>query len=199
MVCCLIGYCLPDPDRDFLLRPVQHGILPLPDSSVLQPFAVPNYTSALEEAARVSAGLDEEVQQGWVIPVPPAFSAFVHPLGVVPKPDGGIRVIHDHSVPLGQSLNDHQVYLKLSYDSLEATLPFLVPHVFMARLDISAYYRHFMIHPGRWQLQAFVWEGQMYVDGRLQFGARTAPEIATGLLCSSRGSCMPTVSVPWLV
>jgi hypothetical protein len=29
----------------------------------------------------------------------------------------------------------------------------------MARLDISAYYRHFMVHPSQWELQGFEWGG----------------------------------------
>jgi hypothetical protein len=71
---------------------------------------------------------------------------FTRWLGAVPKSDGGLRVIHDHSVPLGGGVNDHEVYMRSSWDSLESTLQFLVPHVYMARLDVSAYYRHFMVH-----------------------------------------------------
>jgi hypothetical protein len=48
----------------------------------------------------------------------------------------------------------------------------------MARLDISAYYRHFMVHPSHWELQGFVWDGVPYVDSRVQFGLRLAPELA---------------------
>lgn len=167
-----------DVDREFLLPVVQHGILLVADPGGMQPFDLPNYASAVEEQVGVSAVLAEELQQGWVVPVEEGFSSFVHPLGVVPKPPGGIRVIHDHSVPVGQGLNDHQMYARLSYDTLEAVLPFVVPRVYMARLDVSSYYRHFMIHPSQWHLQAFRWEGQLYVDSRLQFGARSAPEIA---------------------
>jgi len=167
-----------DVDREFLLSVVQHGIMLVADPGVMLPFEVPNYASAMHDAPEVSAVLADELQQGWVAPVDEGFSPYVHPLGAVPKGNGGIRVIHDHSVPVGLGLNEHQVYARLSYDTLESALPFVVPRVFMARLDISSYYRHFPIHPSQWRLQCFKWDGQLYVDSRLQFGARSAPEIA---------------------
>jgi hypothetical protein len=166
-----------DFDRSFLLGVVRNGVLLVPGGSVLQPYHLPNYSSAVEAADTIRAMLAEEVAQGWVLPVdsPPRF---LHPLGAVPKSDGGIRVIHDHSVPLGCSVNDTERYLKCSWDSLESALLFFVPHVYMARLDISAYYRHFMVHPSQWDLQGFEFGGQFYVDSRLQFGLRLAPELA---------------------
>jgi hypothetical protein len=65
----------------------------------------------------------------------------------VPKGDSGIRVIHDHSVPVWMGVNDHEVYVRYTWDSLDLAVRYLVPHAFMARLNISAYYRHFMVHP----------------------------------------------------
>lgn len=55
---------------------------------------------------------------------------------------------------------------------------YFVPHVFMARLDISSYYRHFMVHPSQWCFQTFRFQGKTYVDTRLEFGSRIAPEVA---------------------
>ena len=166
-----------DVDRDFLLGVVDNGVLLVPELSALEPFAIPNYKSALEASHEVQTGLQEEVQRGWVIPVasPPKY---VHPLGVVPKPTGGIRVIHDHSVPIGACVNDLETYVSYSWDSLERVLPFFCPRVLLARLDIEAYYRHFLIHPSQWELQGFEFGGQYYVDSRLQFGVRLAPELA---------------------
>lgn len=166
-----------DADREFLLGVVHNGLLLVPAVEQLQPFALPNYPSAAAEAARVQQVLAEEVQQGWVLPVaaPPRF---VHPLGVVPKSSGGIRVIHNHSAPVGSSVNDQEVYVRYSWDTLEMAMPFFVPHVYMAKLDISAYYRHFMVHPSQWEVQGFEFGGCYYVDSRLQFGLRMAPEAA---------------------
>ena len=31
----------------------------------------------------------------------------VSPMGVIPKPDGGVRLIHDCSLPRGGSVNDY--------------------------------------------------------------------------------------------
>jgi hypothetical protein len=166
-----------DMDKDFLLSVVDNGVLLVPDKAALAPFAVPNYKSALDAAQEVEEGLQEEVRRGWVIPVssPPLY---LHPLGVVPKSTGGIRIIHDHSVPAGACVNDLETYVSYSWDSLESVLPFFSPRVYMARLDIEAYYRHFLIHPSQWDLQGFEFSGQYYVDSRLQFGERLAPELA---------------------
>jgi hypothetical protein len=75
-------------------------------------------------------------------------------------------------------VNDHEVYVRYTWDSLDLAVRYLVPHAFMARLDISAYYRHFMVHPSHWVLQGFTWDGVSYVDTRVQFGLRLAPELA---------------------
>eukprot|EP00775_Hariotina_reticulata_P015374 gene15374-biopygen16588 len=166
-----------DVDRSFLMGVVRNGVLLVPDPAVLTPYCLPNYSSALQESSTISNMLAAEVAQSWVVQVPTR-PRFVHPLGAVPKSDGGIRVIHDHSVPLGSSVNDHEVYVRYSWDSLDDALQFVVPHVFMARLDVSAYYRHFMVHPSQWDLQGFEFGGAFYVDNRVQFGLRLAPELA---------------------
>ena len=31
----------------------------------------------------------------------------ISPMGVIPKPDGGVRLIHDCSIPEGQAVNDY--------------------------------------------------------------------------------------------
>jgi hypothetical protein len=166
-----------DCDCTFLMSVVRNGVLLVPDLGAVAPYHLADYSSALEAADVISGMLVEKVAQGWVIPVsaPPLF---VHPLGAVPKSDGGLRVIHDHSVPVGVSVNDALVYVKYSWDTLESALALLVPHAFMARLDISAYHRHFMVHPSHWCVQGFEFGGQYYVDSRLQFGLRLAPELA---------------------
>jgi hypothetical protein len=120
-----------DFDQEFLLGVVENGVLLVPDVEQLQPFVLPNYSSAVDAAAQVQRVLSEEVRQVWVLPAPDP-PRFVHPLGVVPKSTGGIRVIHDHSAPVGSSVNDQQVYVRHSWDTLELAMPFFVPHVFMA-------------------------------------------------------------------
>lgn len=166
-----------DGDRDFLLGVVRNGVLLVRDLDAVRPFSLPNYASALAAREHVSCVVRDEVAQGWVLPVaaPPRF---VHPVGAVPKSDGGVRVIHDHSVPVGAGVNEHEVYVRYTWDSLDLALRYLVPHVFMARLDISSYYRHFMVHPSHWELQGFEWDGSWFVDSRVQFGLRLAPELA---------------------
>lgn len=166
-----------DCDRTFLMGVVHNGVLLVPDARAMTPYHLPNYTSALESAGVIRDMLREEVDQSWIVQVPEAPS-HIHPLGAVPKSGGGLRVIHDHSVPLGASVNDHEIYVRYTWDSLEQALQFVVPHVFMSRLDISAYCRHFMVNPSQWELQGFAFDDAYYVDSRVQFGLRLAPELA---------------------
>ena len=174
-----------DSDRDFLLGVLHYGVRLVPPGTEVPCYQGANYSSAVAASAQVSAVIAEERASGRLVPIPQEAALHVHPLGAVPKPpDNGIRVIHDHSYPAGSSLNDLQRYWRLSWDSLDHALQYLVPRVYMAKFDLSAYYRHFPVHPDHWQFQCFSWESQHYLDGFLEFGVRIAPEVAHRFTCA---------------
>jgi hypothetical protein len=91
-------------DRGFLMPLVHDRVILVANPEVIAPFDIPNYKSAEEEGVRLAAVLADEEQRGWICQVSDKAS-FVHPLGVVPKASSnGIRLIHDHSVPVGSSI-----------------------------------------------------------------------------------------------
>ena len=48
----------------------------------------------------------------------------------------------------------------------------------MAKIDITAFFRHIDIDQADWPLMGFRWEGKRFLDTRLNFEQRNAPEAA---------------------
>ena len=169
-----------DPDWPFLSAVLTEGV------SIVHPQNVPmvsvarNYASFNECAAACGAVFASELERGLITAAPEWFaSQWVHPLGAVPKKNGGVRIIHDCSYPRGASLNDAQSYLYLPWASIDSILQEVTPLCWMAGIDIQEYYRNFPVNPVCWPLQCYRdAEGQLIVDSRLQFGHRMAPEVA---------------------
>jgi hypothetical protein len=64
------------------------------------------------------------------------------PLGAIPKPDGGIRLIHDCSRPVWASVNSYAQSLpKCQYQTLDDATKLVTPRCFMAKVDLKAAYR----------------------------------------------------------
>ena len=167
-----------DPDLDFLLYLVDTGVHVLPVDRVPAPFHVPNHRSFADALALAAPLVAQEVADGWLVPAPAGCaSLFVHPLGAVPKGES-VRVIHDLSCPKGGSVNDLQRHWRRSWLCADSIMAMLRPGDWIAKTDVSAYYRHFPIHPAQWPLLACHVDGQDLWDTRLPFGLRTAPEVA---------------------
>lgn len=183
-------------EREFLLYCLEHGV-PLVSPVVQLPsYTCRNYKSALEYASQVSHVIQADLQQSRVFPRPVscAPSPYVHALGAIPKtvpPVSEVRIIHDHSRPAGLSLNDHITYVHLEWASIDDAFDLMTPGCYMAKVDISEYYRHFWVDPSDWNKQAFSWdlgEGPVELwDAYLQFGLRHAPEVAHRFTCAILG------------
>ena len=68
----------------------------------------------------------------------------ISPLGAIAKPKGGIRLIHDCSRPMGNSLNDYatlESYLKFQTIDDATSMVGLQPRYFMAKVDLKYAYR----------------------------------------------------------
>lgn len=177
----LCGGC---PDFPFIQYVLEHGAVVTAPSQRPRPYDMPNHGSCRtpENAARAGAIIAAERAAAFISVPSPWFEAmqchWVHPLGVIPKTASSVRVIHDFSSPSSDCLNAHIDYLKTSYDKVDAAFAVLRPRSYMAKIDISAFFRHIPIDPADWGLLAFRWDGQMFVDTRLNFGQRNAPEMA---------------------
>lgn len=167
-----------DPDLDFLLYLVDAGVHVLPADRTPDPFRVSNHRSFVEASSLASPIVWQEVVDGCLVPAPTGcVSQFVHPLGAVPKGDS-VRVIHDLSSPSGASVNDLQRHWRRSWLCADSIMALLQPGDWLAKTDVTAYYRHFPVHPAHWPLLACEVGGVQLWDTRLPFGLRTAPEVA---------------------
>ncbi len=105
-------------------------------------------------------------------------------IGVIPKghTPGRWRIITDLSFPRGQSVNDGipAERCSLEYttvDRVAGAALALGRGALLAKIDIESAYRLIPVHPVDRPLLGCKWQGQVYVDGKLPFGLRSAPKM----------------------
>lgn len=173
-----------DPDRDFILDGVRHGFDIIDPGCTLARVEVPNHPSASPSNPmyhKVSEQVFNEIANGNYVEVdnPPTI---VSPLGAIPKPDSGVRLIHDCSRPVGYSVNSYvKVNEKFKFQSVDDAAAMVGPGAFMAKVDLKSAYRSVKISPHSQLATGLKWrvEGKdrYFVDTRLPFGAKLAPSI----------------------
>jgi hypothetical protein len=94
------------------------------------------------------------------------------PLGVVPKKDGGWRILLDTS-----RVNTFMTAPPFRYEHLEQILPAVKPGVWMIKVDMKDGFHHCRIHPEYRFLTAFQWLNTTYVWNCLPFGLNCSPFI----------------------
>ena len=179
-VCCGRG-----PDFEFIEHVLTHGLAVTHPDQRPAPFDVPNHKSCEEpEWAALAGPIIAGEQHSGLISTPTGWfetnhCKWLHPLGLIPKPSARtVRIIHDFSSPAWDCINAHIDYLRTGYERVDAAFAALRPRSFMAKIDISAFFRHIPMDPADWGLLAFRWDGKVFVDTRLNFGSRNAPECA---------------------
>lgn len=172
--------------RRYICQGIRAGFRLGFDRSHLLKSVVRNSPSVSERPEVVRAYLAEECALGRVIG-PLRCDAFpmvrVSRLGLVPKKTpGSWRLIVDLSAPEGGSVNDgiEGRWCSLSYMTVADALGMvrqLGQGCLLAKVDISKAYRMVPVHPEDRPLLGMLWEDQLYVDGTLPFGLRSAPKI----------------------
>ena len=171
-----------DADRDFLLSGVKHGFHIIDPNAPLPQAYQRNHKSALEKNSTTSSLIQKEIDCGNYVAVS-ELPRIVSPLGLVPKSDGGDRLIHDCSMPRdGRSVNDFTVQCdKQSYESIDDAVDLIKHGYYMAKVDIKSAYRSVAIHPSSYAATGLQWtmNGQLLtlVDTRMPFGARPSPNV----------------------
>lgn len=173
-----------DPDRVFLLKGIKDGFHIIDQTSNLKSVCQNNYKSATcsETKQIVEKQIQAEIAEGNYVKVTHK-PTIVSAVGAIPKPDGGIRIIHDGSMPQGQALNDYAMYEECKYQNLQEALDLVQKGYFMAKIDLKSAYRSVKIHPSNYQATGLKWlfEGDSkptyLCDTRLPFGSRKAPSI----------------------
>jgi hypothetical protein len=100
----------------------------------------------------------------------------VSPIGVVPKKDGDMRLIHHLSYPDGYSINDFidRSACTVQYSGINDAASFIAllgRGCLLAKSDIKSAFRLIPIHPADFELLGFKFEGLDYFDKMLTFGA----------------------------
>ena len=104
-------------------------------------------------------------------------------MGILEKPDGGIRIIHDCGRPLHFSVNDHAGdFPKQKYQTIDDAANLVTPNCFMAKVDLISTYRSVRISEHSQQVTGFKWvfpdgKEHTFYDCKLPFGAKLAPNI----------------------
>ena len=151
-------------DWDFLHYVLWHGLSVTHPHQRPAPFALRNYSSVYDTSLHraVTEVIEGEIRDGLIAHPPPwllPHCKWVHPLAAIPKAGGKARVIHDFSAPSGGSLNDHIDFVSHSLPRHEEVFMALKPGMYMAKVDLTAFFRHIPLDPADWCLMSFEWEG----------------------------------------
>ena len=103
-------------------------------------------------------------------------------LGVVPKKDGGWRVIYHLSAPQGSSINDfiNPTHFSLHYCTIDSAIDILNslgPRSLMGKIDLKNAFRLIPVRREDWHLLGIHWQNKWYVDKCLPFGLRSSPAL----------------------
>ena len=142
-----------------------------------------NLLSANQQPEVINATLEKECEVGRILgpfESPPLPNFRTSGLGLVPKHDGGWRIIYHLSAPLNHSINDfiNPVDYSLSYCSIDDAYDFinkLGPGTLLNKIDLKDAFRLIPVNPSDWNLLGIHWKGKFYVDTCLPFGLRSAP------------------------
>ena len=178
------------PDQDFvgfILRGIEEGFrIGANPESLLRP-ASRNMQSALQQPGIINEYLQSETQKQNILgPFPPHMPRGIHinRFGVIPKKHqpGKWWLITDLSFHEGVSVNDaiDPSLCSLKYvtvDQVAKKAMQLGVSSLIAKIDIKSAYRLIPVSPLDRRYLGMQWNGQVYVDGMLPFGLRSAPKI----------------------
>ena len=142
-----------------------------------------NLVSAYQHPTTIDATLKKECQLGRILgpfQYPPLPNFRTSGLGLVPKHDGGWRIIYHLFAPPYKSINDFidPDDYSVSYCTIDDAYDFinqLGPGTLLSKIDLKDAFRLISVHPSQWNLLGICWKTRFYVDTCLPFGLRSAP------------------------
>ena len=104
-------------------------------------------------------------------------SLIISPIGLVPKPSGGERLIHHLSHPWGSGVNAYidDEEARVSYASFDQALKIVASYgvgAAMAKLDVKSAYRLLPMRESDFQFLGFHIQGTVFVDKMAPMGAK---------------------------
>ena len=152
-------------------------------------YSVANLVSAYQQPTIIDVTLAKECQLGRILGpchYPPLPNFRILGLGLVPKHDGGWRIIYHLSAPPYISINkfiDPDDY-SLSYCTIDAVYDFINqmgPGTLLSKINLKDTFRLIPVHLSQWNLLGICWKTRFYMDTCLPFGLRSAPYLFNGL------------------
>ena len=154
---------------EFILTGVREGFHIIDENSSPGEAAAPNHPSAMPTSAlfaQASEQIKVEILHGNYVEVK-TVPLVISPLGVIEKPGGGIRIIHDCSRPPGVSVNDYAPELdKQRFQSVDCAAKLVKPGWFMAKVDFKSAYRSVNISAHSQLVTGLKWHLHSCVFGR---------------------------------
>ena len=132
---------------------------------------VPNHKGALEHDAFVSKSVLELLVAGAIMMVSTRPKC-VHPLNVVPKKNGKLRLILDL-----RHVNKFLHKFKFKFESLADAAMLMQPNDLLCSADLTNGYWQLRMRKDTYEYLGFEWKGQFYVFKVLPFGLSTAPYV----------------------
>ena len=167
------------PDKAFVMQFIhnlQHGCMIGYNGPQFANLAK-NLPSAYQQPEVIDATLIKECEAGRILgpfPTPPLSNFRTSGLGLVPKHDGGWRIIYHLSAPVGFSINDFidSSMYSLSYCSVDDAYAFinhLGPGTLLSKIDLKDAFRLIPVCPDNWNLLGIHWKHQFYIDTQFAF------------------------------
>ena len=170
-----------DKDETFLIDNIKNGFKIVDLDAHIIPAEMNNYKSTTLKKDAVEKQIKTEISEGRY-QITSEKPTLISALGAIEKPDGGIRLIHDCSRPMGLGLNEYATQnFKIKYQTVKEACDLLKPGGYMAKVDLKSAYRSVSLHPSQLQYTGLKWtfsgdkQPTYLVDTRLPFGARLSP------------------------
>ncbi|VDI58032.1 Hypothetical predicted protein [Mytilus galloprovincialis] len=174
-----------DVDKDFLLQGIKNGFDIVQDNLASSHISAKNHPSANPSSPLYNKAHQQiltEIENG-NYEFAKSTPKIISPLGIIPKSDGGVRIIHDCSRPLGSAVNDFAGDVeKQKFQSVDDAAKLVTKNCFMAKVDLKSAYRSVSISSHSQQVTGLRWtfpDGQThtFIDKKLPFGSKLAPGI----------------------
>ncbi|CAC5389298.1 unnamed protein product [Mytilus coruscus] len=149
-----------DFDKDFFLHGIEFGFDIVDSSDIPSNIQAKNHPSANPSGPLYVKAHDQvltEIENNNYI-FADATPKIISPMGLIPKPGGGVRLIHDCSRPIGFAVNEFAGEpTKQIFQTLDDATKLVTPNCYMAKVDLKSAYRSVRISKASQQVTGFRW------------------------------------------
>ena len=158
-----------DIDRQFILDDLKNGFDIIHKNADPKPVLCENHRSAQPGSPLYTEATKQmlhEIGMGNYEVVSEPLD-IISSLGVIEKPDGGVRLIHDCSMPEGRAVNDYSTEeWHQKFARVDDAAALVTEGCFMAKIDIQSAYRHVPISKHSQRVTGLRWQfGNKFIYG----------------------------------